>query len=99
MAVPVVVSCLDGYPERMTGIPMASWADQQKAELEARFPGWKIWYVPRSAGSTTWCAQPEPLLNCGTPQELEEEITAAMTEDVWPEERPASIRPVPDEGG
>lgn len=78
--------------------PVLSDLDRQKATLEDKFPGWKIWYVPHSTGGVTWCAQPKPLLNCRSAEDLAEEMTAAMTEDAWPETRPASIRPAQDTG-
>jgi len=51
--------------------------------LRAENPGWRLWYVPNSAsGHVTWCAQPLPLLNCGSPRELREEIAEARREAV-----------------
>ena len=50
--------------------------DERRAELSARFPGWRIWYVyaPRRV---TWHAQPGPLLAAESPEELAELIAAA----------------------
>jgi hypothetical protein len=55
-------------------------ADKTKAELAERFPGWRIWYVPHLDRTITWCAQPEPLLNAGSPEHLAEYIAEAHTE-------------------
>ena len=44
--------------------------DQAKAELEHDFPGWRIWYVPRTSGPTRWCAQRLPLLHEDRPEWL-----------------------------
>lgn len=53
-------------------------ADRKKAELQARFPGWQVWYVPGSGGRpVTWCARPYPLINAGSPEHLAEEILHA----------------------
>jgi hypothetical protein len=50
-------------------------AEQRKRELKEQFPGWHIWFVPHSASDgETWCAQPWPLINAGSADEL----TAAM---------------------
>lgn len=57
--------------------------DVELAQLRAENPGWRLWYVPNSAsGHVTWCAQPLPLLNCGSPRELREEIAEARREAV-----------------
>jgi hypothetical protein len=30
---------------------------QRQALLQARFPNWEIWYVPKALGGFTWCAR------------------------------------------
>jgi hypothetical protein len=55
--------------------------DQIKHDLEARYPGWQIWYVPGSVQpGATWCARPHPLLNAASPEDLAEEIEEADRE-------------------
>jgi hypothetical protein len=49
--------------------------DEQKADLEARFPGWHIWYVTHAVGGVTWCAQRYPLLNEHSPGDLAKGMT------------------------
>lgn len=52
-------------------------ADEAKARLRSAFPGWQVWYVPAWDGrrsTMTWCARPEPLLNCASAAELVEEM-------------------------
>jgi hypothetical protein len=56
--------------------------DERKRELEERFRGWRIWYVPRQGGGAWWCAHPLPLLNCDSPEELAGTIQAAHREVV-----------------
>lgn len=55
--------------------------DAERDNLRECFPGWHIWYVPRTeAGgrqTITWCARPHPLLNCGSPDELVASMRAA----------------------
>jgi hypothetical protein len=51
--------------------------DARKAELQARFPGWQVWYVPGHNRTVTWCARPYPLLNEATPEDLAEAIGQA----------------------
>lgn len=51
--------------------------DQAKADLEQQFPGWHIWYVPHMNRTVTWCAQPYPLINSGSPEHLAAAITEA----------------------
>lgn len=52
--------------------------DTTKADLETRFPGWNIWYVPHSVDKdVTWCARPWPLLNEDSPEHLAEAIEQA----------------------
>jgi len=60
--------------------------DAMKYDLERQFPGWRIWYVPRTDRTVTWCAQPWPLINCQSPEHLAAEITQAHTEAAadWP---------------
>jgi hypothetical protein len=59
-------------------LPPLSQLDAELAQLRAENPGWRVWYVPHGVdGSVTWCAQPLPLLNCGSPKELSEEIAEA----------------------
>jgi hypothetical protein len=53
------------------------YCDQMKAELQKRFPGWNIWYVPCYGGTVTWCAQPLPVINSDSPEHLAEEILHA----------------------
>ncbi len=60
--------------------------DRMKQELQAQFPGWHIWYVPKLDKSATWCAQPWPLINAPSPEHLIAEISQAHTEAAgdWP---------------
>lgn len=55
--------------------------DAELDKLAERFPGWRIWYVPcttRSGGmEVKWCAQPLPLLNCHSPEDLAEAMAGA----------------------
>jgi hypothetical protein len=53
------------------------WNDQKADELRARFPAWRIWYVPLSTGGATWCAQPLPVINVNSADELAAAIEAA----------------------
>ena len=66
------------------GEVMAS-PDEIKAELQQRFAGWQIWYVP-ALGGTTWCARPWPLISSQSPEHLAAEIVHAHTEAAaeWP---------------
>jgi len=59
---------------------MLNELDALKAELAARHPGWRIWFVPRALGKVTWCAQREPTLSRDTPEELERAIAAVEAE-------------------
>jgi hypothetical protein len=54
--------------------------DRQKQALEEQFPGWHVWFIPRSDGSVAWCAQPWPLINSQSPEHLAAEIAQAHTE-------------------
>jgi hypothetical protein len=55
--------------------------DSERDKLIADWPGWRIWYVPHTTLGggmrIVWCAQPKPLLNCGSVQELVHEMRAA----------------------
>lgn len=51
--------------------------DLLKRDLEERFPGWQVWYVPHLDRSVTWCARPWPLLNEDSPEHLAEAIGQA----------------------
>lgn len=66
--------------------------DAIKERLIRRFPCWRIWFVPHGTSSglthVVWCAQPEPLLNCGSPEELAEEMTAADARRAGPGRAP-----------
>lgn len=63
-----------------SGKGLRDW-DAERDKLRSRWPGWRIWFVPQLAPGgglhVAWCAQPEPLLNCGSPEELEEQMQAA----------------------
>jgi hypothetical protein len=48
--------------------------DAIKADLEDRFPGWQVWYVPHNNRTVTWCARPHPLLNENSPEDLAQAI-------------------------
>ena len=54
--------------------------DEIVAELEAEWPLWQIWVVPRAVGGTIWCARrwddERHVLNAASPDEL-----ADMLED------------------
>lgn len=55
----------------------------QAADLRGRYPGWRIWWVPRTAGrGTFWSAQPAryPLI-AGDPDELAAAIDADQAGD------------------
>lgn len=51
--------------------------DRQKEALTARYPGWRIWYVPAAVGPTTWHGHRLPILNADSADELEAAIVAA----------------------
>jgi hypothetical protein len=56
---------------------------EQLRDLERRFPGWTIWAVPHGNPTTThvvWWAQPLPLINAGSPEELAERIRTAHSQ-------------------
>lgn len=74
---------------RMVAWPSVSYLqelDRIKAELEERFPGWQIWFVPNTDRTVTWCARPWPLLNSTSPEHLVAEIAQAHSESAaeWP---------------
>lgn len=52
--------------------------EAQRAELEEQFPGWEIW---TSGG--TWCAQPGPVLNAGSPEGLADLIRTSHASAGW----------------
>jgi hypothetical protein len=55
--------------------------DRIQAELQERYPGWQIWYVPHINRTVTWCARPWPLLNEDSPEHLAEAIEQADTQE------------------
>lgn len=46
--------------------------EEQLAALRQRFPGWQIW-----ASGIAWCAQPQPLINAASAEELAGAIAMA----------------------
>jgi hypothetical protein len=54
------------------------------ADLEADWPGWQAWFVPRAVGGTIWCARrwdgSGPVLNEGTSEALADAIERAEKE-------------------
>lgn len=44
--------------------------DEELAALRERFPGWMIWYVPRTGGPTTWHAHRLPILAAESAEDL-----------------------------
>jgi hypothetical protein len=48
------------------------------ADLEADWPKWQIWFVPRAVGGTIWCARrwdgSGPVLNAASVDELAERL-------------------------
>jgi hypothetical protein len=60
--------------------PNLNILDKLRMEVEARNPGWHIWYVPTSLGPVSWCARPLPGLVCGSPEELEQAIAEVRLE-------------------
>ena len=58
----------------------ANYADDQAARLRDRYPGYRIWHVPRAGGGAFWSAQPAryPLIAAG-PDELAALIDADQT--------------------
>jgi hypothetical protein len=52
--------------------------EKHRDELQREFPGWHVWFVPRTnPQGVTWYAQPWPLLNADTAEELAEDIREA----------------------
>ena len=53
---------------------MNSWADEQLAALQPRFPAWDIWYVRSLGVGYSWHARPagapKATLNADSPDEL-----------------------------
>jgi len=45
------------------------------AQLEADWPDWQVWYVPKAVGGMTWCARrwdgTGDVINADSPDELE----------------------------
>ena len=58
--------------------PPLSKLDAELARLRSARPDWNIWFVPHADGHVVWCAQPYPLLNCSSPQELTEAMDRAV---------------------
>jgi hypothetical protein len=50
---------------------------ERRRELERRFPGWEIWYVPREPDGATWRARPRMLIDADDPEDLAAAIRAA----------------------
>ena len=50
---------------------------ERRRELERRFPGWEIWYVPRKPDGATWHARPRMLIHAEDPEGLAAAIRAA----------------------
>jgi hypothetical protein len=48
------------------------------AQLEASWPKWQVWYVPRTVGGTIWCARrwdgSGPVINTDSPDALEDRL-------------------------
>lgn len=51
--------------------------DRIRDELAQRYPGWQIWYSPRTDRTVVWCARPNPLLNEASPEQLAKAIERA----------------------
>jgi hypothetical protein len=53
------------------------------AKLEASWPDWQFWTVPRAVGGTLWCARrwddPKRVLHARGPDELVERLKAEMS--------------------
>ena len=58
--------------------------DEALADLQRRFPGWEIWYVPLAIGGATWCARPQgetkPVLNAHRAEYLAEYLSQIEAE-------------------
>ena len=50
---------------------------ERRRELERRFPGWEIWYVPREPDGVAWRARPRMLIGADNPEDLAAAIRAA----------------------
>jgi hypothetical protein len=50
--------------------------DEAKADLQARYPDWQVWYVPRAIGGPLWCAQLRSTINTESSADLAAEIEA-----------------------
>jgi hypothetical protein len=48
--------------------------DGQKHALMTKYPGWRVWYVPRTQGGVSWHAQRLPILDADSPAELDRAI-------------------------
>jgi hypothetical protein len=50
------------------------------AQLEASWPKWQVWYVPRAVGGTIWCARrwdgTGPVLNAASADDLAAQLEA-----------------------
>lgn len=70
---------MEAYEDKWDGYtPGMSPDDHALARLREAYPGWRIWHVPAVYGGGTWCAQPLPLINVGSPDELMRAIEAAQ---------------------
>jgi hypothetical protein len=54
--------------------PPLSELDKLLAELNRKYPGWRLWYVPTAVEGVKWCGHPLPNLACWSPDQLDEEI-------------------------
>jgi hypothetical protein len=51
--------------------------DRQLAELREQHPGWRVWFVPfATRKGVCWCAQPEPVINADTAEQLSQAIAS-----------------------
>jgi hypothetical protein len=76
VAVRCVAALMEDEGNRM-GESWLSPYDRQLAELRERHPGWRVWYVPfATRKGVCWCAQPEPVINADTAEQLSEEIAS-----------------------
>jgi hypothetical protein len=64
--VPLLSEIMDESPDVVLLSDM-TWHElyRLKADLEARFPGWVVWYVPRAVGGTIWAARRVPPARSG----------------------------------
>ena len=65
--------CPSGSLRRAEGVRHG----ERRRELERRFPGWEIWYVPREPDRVAWRARPRVLINADDPEDLAAAIRAA----------------------